>query len=351
MVEVEVGGLPVVEHHRPGAIAPRAADQPPPVQAVERLGQAAQPIAGPGEDRLRRRERRTGLQPPGERLRVDADPEPGRAQRVHLGLGQEVAAVHEAQAERLAGVLGGVLAAQREEWVVLETGRPPQAAHGLPACDERPVVDVPLPGPGAAQRHEPPVRVRQVEDRAHRAPDGERRAAAVGERERAGEHRAVREQRRPDRDQEPGRLVAQVDLERLGLGGILGVGRRQPRQLGLAGQDAVLRVAEVQHGRAVRPLDDQRGHPEVAHARHRHLERHRLADPVREPRELGRAEVPQRAARAQRRAGVEVAQPAILQHPHREADPAVGELPLARGGIPVDRHPGASSVVRVQVQR
>ena len=119
VVEVEVGRLPVVEDDGARAVAPRAARQPLAVQAVERLAEGAQAVARPGDHRLGRRERRAGLEPPREGLGVDADPEPGRPERVDLGLGEEVAGVDEAHRERLAGVLGRRGAAHGEERAVL----------------------------------------------------------------------------------------------------------------------------------------------------------------------------------------------------------------------------------------
>ena len=127
VVEVEVGRLPVVEHDRARAIAPRAARHPLPVQAVERLGQAAEALAGPGDHGLGRGERRPRLEAPREGLRVDADAQAGGPERVDLGLGEEVAGVDEAQAVGLAGVLGRRRAAQGEERAVLGAARAPQA--------------------------------------------------------------------------------------------------------------------------------------------------------------------------------------------------------------------------------
>ena len=134
VVEVEVGPLPVVEHHRPRAVAPRAPRQPIPVQPVERLGEAAQALAGPGDHRLGRRERRARLEPPRERLGVDAEAQPRGPERVDLRLGEEVAGVDEAQAAGLAGVLGRRRAAQGEERAVLGAAR---ARAGCPT-DWRP---------------------------------------------------------------------------------------------------------------------------------------------------------------------------------------------------------------------
>ncbi len=70
-----------------------AARQPLAVQAVERVAEAAQAIARPGDHGLRRGERRAGLEAPRERLGVDADPQPRRPERLDLRLGEEVARV------------------------------------------------------------------------------------------------------------------------------------------------------------------------------------------------------------------------------------------------------------------
>ena len=251
VVEVEVGRLPVVEHDRTLAVAPRAARHPLPVQAVEGLGQAAEALAGPRDDGLRRGERRARLEAPGEGLRVDADAQARGPERVDLRLGQEVAGVDEAQAVGLAGVLGRRRAAQGEERAVLGAAHAAQAADGLAAVDEGPVVDVPLPGPRPAEGHEVPVGVGEVEDGRHRAPDDERRRAAVDERERARDDRAIREQRRPHGDPQAGRRVDEVDLERLGLVVRLGVGRREVGQVRLAAR--VIRWSAYRRSSTVEP--------------------------------------------------------------------------------------------------
>ena len=223
-----------------------------------------------------------------------------------LRLGQEVAGVDEAQAVGLAGVLGRRRAAQGEERAVLGAAHAAQAPDGLAAVDEGPVVDVPLPGPRPAEGHEVPVGVGEVEDGRHRAPDDERRRAAVDERERARDDRAAREQRRPHGDPQARRRVDQVDLERLGLVVRLGVGRRQVGQVRLAGEDPMVGVPQVQHGRAVRALHDQRGYAEVADARARGPR----ARPARRPGSCSPRSQPvrdaagsRRVARARRRGG------------------------------------------------
>ena len=68
---------------------------------------------------------------------------------VHLGLGEEVARVDEAEPVGLAVRLVGRRAPQREERVVLRARRAARARDGLPALDERPLGDVRLARPGA----------------------------------------------------------------------------------------------------------------------------------------------------------------------------------------------------------
>ncbi len=282
---------------------------------------------------------------------MDADPEPGRPERVDLGLGEEVAGVDEAHRDRLAGVLGRGGPAHGEERAVLVAGGTAQAADRLPAGHEGPVMHVALARPGAAQRHELPVGVREVEDGRQRGGDRQGRGAVVGERQRPGDDRAVSEQRRADGDAQPGGLVDEVDLQRLSLVAGLRVRRREARQLGLAGDDAVRRVAQVEHRRPVRARDDQRRDPEVPDAGHRDLEPHRLGDPVGEALEGVRPQVSPRRPCSQRGPRVEVPEPAVLEHPHRPARAAVRQVPLAGAWVPVDRHPPAPSARSVHAQR
>ena len=104
-VEVEVRALPVVEEDRPCSIPPHAASQPGPVQVMEGLAHPGEPLVGPYDHGLRRSERLARLQPPYERLGLDPKADPCRPERFDLRLGQEVAGVHEAAADRLAGCL------------------------------------------------------------------------------------------------------------------------------------------------------------------------------------------------------------------------------------------------------
>ena len=97
------------------------------------------PSVAPRDDRLGRRERLAGRESPGEGLGLDADPDPRRVEGVHLGLGEEVARVDEAEPVGLALRLVGRRPAERDERVVLRARRAARARDGLPARDQRPL--------------------------------------------------------------------------------------------------------------------------------------------------------------------------------------------------------------------
>ena len=98
LVEVEVGRLPVVD------AGPAAGDRAR-CRARDARGRArgARRSARRGPRRSRRGRPRASRTPrparaPGEGVRADPEPDPGRVERVDLGLGQEVARVDEAEA-------------------------------------------------------------------------------------------------------------------------------------------------------------------------------------------------------------------------------------------------------------
>ncbi len=102
LVEVEVGRLPGVEQDRPRRVAPRPPREPLAIEAMERVAHRPQPGVRIHHDGLWGREGAARLERPGERVRADAEPDARRRERADLDLGEEVARVDEAEADRLA---------------------------------------------------------------------------------------------------------------------------------------------------------------------------------------------------------------------------------------------------------
>ncbi len=86
----------------PRPVAPRPARQSLAVEAVERVAHRPEPGRPSRRGPPRASEGRARFERPGERVRADPDPDPGRVVRVDLGLGEEVARVDEAEAVGLA---------------------------------------------------------------------------------------------------------------------------------------------------------------------------------------------------------------------------------------------------------
>ena len=171
LVEVEVGSFPVIDQDRPRPVAPVAPGESLAVQPVIGVAEAAEPLAGPGQDGLGRAELGSRLEGPAKALRVDPEADPGRPVLAHLGLGQEVAGVDETESVGLAGRLGRVRPAQDQRWVMLEPGRATQAAGRLAARNQGVLDEMTLARPGPAQLDPRPVVVGQVQHRAHRGGD------------------------------------------------------------------------------------------------------------------------------------------------------------------------------------
>ena len=229
-VEAEVGGLPVVDQDRPRPVTPVPARQAVAVERVERVGQAAQPVLGVGDDRLGHGE----ASHPGSRRQPNVDgsmPEAdaGGAVRLDLDLGQEVAGVDEAEPVRLAVGFVGRRSTQREERVVLVARGAADARDGLPARDQRAIASRGARAPrrrtarpSASRRRGGPARgSSRSGDRP--APDPRCGSRAPGD------QRPSVEDREAQVDLEAGRLVDQRDLERLGLG-------RRPRRTSTGGR-------------------------------------------------------------------------------------------------------------------
>ena len=300
----------------PRAVAPGAARQPLPEEAVERVRQRAEAGVRVGHDRLRGRERRARLEPPGERVGLDAEPDARRPERVDLRLGEEVAGVDEAEPVGLAVRLVRGGAAQGEERVVLGARRAARARGGLAAGHEAALDDVALARPRAGQAEQDPVGIGQVHSEAHRAAQLRRRAPDVPDGGAPGDDRPVAEDREPQVHLDGRRLVDEGHLERVGLAVVLDIGRRQTARGPACRQGSGARDSAGSAPSSRRPRGHERRHPEVAGPARRIGQRDRLTDPVREPVERVRPEVPVRPTERQRSAQVQVAE---RRRPRRRA--------------------------------
>ena len=338
LADVEVRRLPAVEEDRSRAVAPRPTGEAFAEQAVECVGQAAEALVGPRQDRLGRLEGLAWLEPPAERPRVDPEAQPRRAERIDLGLGEEVARVDERQPDGLTGGLLGRGAAQHEDRVLLMARCAPLAASRAQARLESRLVEAELAAPGAGVLDEGPVGIGQVERGAHDGRQRERVRPAVHEPDAARHDRPIAVDRRQHVGGEAARTVDEDDLDGLGLGVVLGVRGGQAVEGRLAGSDVVLSIDELEHAAAVGELDRERRLAEVTAAGRRQLAQGRVRHAVRAPDERMALEVGVIATDVERCPEVEMRERAGRQDPHDVAEPAVVEMELAGRGPPFDGH-------------
>ena len=143
IIEVEIGGLPVVHQNGPQGITVLAPHNVMAHHFVEGLAHTIEALAAVGQPRLRGLEALFRLQMPAEALGIDAPHHTGSAELLHLGLEGELAAPHQAEAVDLATGLPCVLPRQCQERRLLMGAcspataiflYPPHKAHPLQAA-------------------------------------------------------------------------------------------------------------------------------------------------------------------------------------------------------------------------
>ncbi len=338
LVEVEVRSFPVVEQHGPLPVAPLPAGKPRPEQSVERVAHAAQTGHRVDRDRFGRGEGRPRLQQPVEAVGVKAEPKPDGGVVVDLGVGQEVAGVHEAEADGLAGVLRGAWSNERQERRLLEARGAAQALDDPSTRDEGCPDHVPLARPRAMERDELPVTILDVQGGAHEGRDSDGCGTLVADADAPGDRGVVAEQGQPDGRGESTDRVEKVDLQRVRLGVVLGVGARQPGQLRLAGEDAMRLVTQVEHLGPVRVADRESRQSVVPRVGCRQLEPDGVAHAVVEAGERSASQVAVVLPGCERGTQIQLTDVAVLEHRQDHAQAWVVQVPLPGAGVPFDGH-------------
>lgn len=188
LVELEIGGLPVVDDDGPGLVADFGVPQVVFDGLMEVPGQASKAAVRVGEDGLGGGEGLPVLQPPGEVGRMDPYLHPGLSEGRDLRLGQEVAAVNQRRAVALARCLGGLGRGEGQEGVMLMAGRAPAALHSVDPAAQRGAIDLPLPAMDAVQADHVPSAVWQIHAGTEHAGQIHRRAGGVDHPDVAGNH-------------------------------------------------------------------------------------------------------------------------------------------------------------------
>ena len=159
------------------------------------IAQRIEPALRVDDHRFGRRELGTRVDGPAERLRIDPETDAGSAVWLHFRLDEEIARVDEAEADRLAVLLGRRRPPEQEKRIVLVAGGSTRARDRLAAGLELACVDVPLTCPASAQVHELPVGVGQVDGSTHGDVRANRLLALVAHAHAAGDDRQVPEDR------------------------------------------------------------------------------------------------------------------------------------------------------------
>jgi len=264
--EVEVGGLPVVDEDGALAVAPRATAEAGPVEGVVGLGHAVEAVAREDEDDFGGVEGGAGGEFPGEFEGVDAELEAGGLELIDFGLGEEVAAVDEAEAARLAGGFGGGPVDQGDEGMLLVAAGAAAALDALGAGGQRAADQAALLGPAAGELDQLALGLGEIEAGAEDALQAAGFRAAVADGDGADYGVPLFVDGVAEGDFEAADGVAEIDLEGGGLGGALDVGGGEAGKFGLSLHDAVGPVGEIDDAAAVGEDDFERGRAVVAPA-------------------------------------------------------------------------------------
>ncbi len=190
-IHIHVDAFPGIQEQRPGFIPEASPGQAFAEQAVEGLGHGIQSLLCIDQHCLRCLEGLTRLQGPGEGIGVDPHGHPGGVIGVHICLRQEVAGIHQGQAEAFTTLFGGFPALQAQERIVVVGRMAPEGVNGLHSGVQGMHFNVPLPGPGTCQHHLFPVVVRQVQGQGHHPVQDIALAAQVLDPGIAADHRPV----------------------------------------------------------------------------------------------------------------------------------------------------------------
>ena len=180
-VEIKIGGLPVVDQDRTHLVPPDAPRQTGAVELVVGLGHPVEAPVAVDHHRFGGGEGLAGTQGPAEALGVDAHGHTGDVVGVHIGLGQEIAAVHQAEPIDLSGHFAAVGALEGQEGVEVVAGVPAQGVDGLHSFRQWSGSNVPFPGPGAGQLHHLVAAVRQIQTEAHSPVQPDRPLSGAGD--------------------------------------------------------------------------------------------------------------------------------------------------------------------------
>ena len=244
LIEVEIGGFPVVQQNRTGRMGVPSANDVLPAQGVELGAHAVHTMGAVRQHRFRHMEGLTGGQRPAEVTVVQPHPQARAALLIHIRRGKEAARIH-----------------QRGKGRRLMAACAAQAGHALMPGIQPAANHIPFSGPIAGEGDQVVAVIRQLQAQAVRPFEHEERAALVGDDGAAGNHVAVVEDGVQQCDRHVQQLVPQGQAERPG---IVAKGGRKAGDAILALGHLCGYKAQVAGCRAVLPANDQRALPHVA---------------------------------------------------------------------------------------
>ena len=244
MIEVEIGGFPVVDQHRPFPVPPRAPADALPDQAVKGLAHGVHALAGVDQQRLRALKMRPGLQPPLKGPRVQSQRQPGRSVGVLVRRDRKISAVDQRRSQAFSAVFGGVCRRQRRKGIVFMAGGAPGGSDGPGHGGRSRPLHSPFLGPGAVQmNHVIPPRQRHAD--APRVLQRQRLRPLVSIQDARGDHRPLRKQRVSQLRGQPRLLVLQRNIQGLRFSVLLRIGARQALWHGLPRLRPVANVKQL----------------------------------------------------------------------------------------------------------
>ena len=339
LIELEIGGLPVVHEQRALRVRVAAVRDVPVDERVELTAHAAQTVGGIDEVGLGCLERRSGVQRPAEIEGLDADLRAGHELLIDVHARGEAAGVAQCKAVDVAVRLVRVRGEQRHERAGLHAGG---AAHGrcaLIAGDERTHIRRALSSPCAAERQQREIGLFEVHACAERPVDLHALRAAVDDAHAPRDDVDVLVEGVGQLDGDAARRVAQGDRQRLCA---LAARAGQPFELGLALTDAVSGIAQVERAGAVGVADVQHALAQISTAKDRALLRKAVKRRlVQGERRVG---IGRQAGEHVLRDGVNAASPVDMQRvaargqPDDVADVIVVQMEGASAFFKCDRH-------------
>ena len=180
LVEVKIGGLPVVDQHLAHLGAGGAAEGLPDEPVIV-AGQFAQALVGVAEQHLGGGESFARGQMPPEPVGVNAGDQTGGAVVVHLDVGAVVAGVDRHHAVAAAPVLGGSGLTEDHKGVVMVAGSAPHTAHPADVPAQMGALGHPLHGVAAVELDQVPLAEGQIQAGGSGLFQGEGLTALVGQ--------------------------------------------------------------------------------------------------------------------------------------------------------------------------